>query len=117
MPLWGERRGGRRSGFPEPSRNPTSSSSVFRRRMRGLSNGSTVSRPSTARARRSPARRQLSLDQLEERVLLHGGSPADSEAMRESDGPPEASTRIAAKGAGPLHLGGPLDAACESTTI
>jgi hypothetical protein len=37
--------------------------------------------------------------------------------MRASDGPPEAPTRIAAQGAGPLHLGGPLDAACEPTTI
>ena len=37
-----------------------------------------MSRPSTARPRRSPAKRQLSLDRLEERVLLHGVSPADS---------------------------------------
>src|SRR5438477_12142526 len=78
MPLWGEKRGGRQSGFPESSRNPMSSLSVFRRPMRGLRSWLTVSRPSTARARRSPAKRQLSLDRLEERVLLHGGSPADS---------------------------------------
>jgi hypothetical protein len=55
--------------------------SLSRRPMRELQDWLTSSRPLGSRARRSAAKRQLSLDRLEERVLLHGGSPADSFAM------------------------------------
>ena len=52
--------------------------SYFNQLMRGLQGSSSSSRPSTVRTRRSSARRYPVLDRLEERVLLHGGSPADS---------------------------------------
>src|SRR5262245_32728547 len=54
--------------------------SLFRRSLRTLG-GWSGSSDTKARARRSAARRRLGLDRLEDRVLLHGGSAADSLAV------------------------------------